>query len=164
MAAWATSRRPASPSTSATPGSSPIYEGTNGIQAMDLVGRKLDMAGGSCRGGLFAELRVRAGRPAGELQPGLGAALAAVERTTRHLQAGESDDRAAGASPYLRLFATRAGGFLLARGAQGRIRQSGCRMAGTRPFYVQALLPPAMALEQQILMGAEPLDPVLLAV
>ena len=42
-AAWASSRRAAWPSTSATCASRPIYEGTNGIQAMDLVGRKLPM-------------------------------------------------------------------------------------------------------------------------
>ena len=46
MAAWASSRRPAPPSICATPASSPIYEGTNGIQAIDLVTRKLPLAGG----------------------------------------------------------------------------------------------------------------------
>jgi alkylation response protein AidB-like acyl-CoA dehydrogenase len=141
-----------------------IYEGTNGIQGLDLVGRKLDRAGGKPIWGLCAELRVQLVDLPGELQPGLEAALAAVERTTRRLQASESDDRAAGASPYLRLLATTVGGFLLARGARAGSAQSGAEWPGLARLYVQALLPPAMGLEQQILMGAEPLDPVLLTV
>ena len=121
-----------------------IYEGTNGIQGLDLVGRKLDRAGGKPIWDLFAELRVELAGLRGELQPGLEAALAAVERTTRRLQASAADDRAAGASPYLRLLATTVGGFLLARSARAGSAQSGAEWRGLARLYVQALLPPAM--------------------
>ena len=42
----------------------PIYEGTNGIQAADLVGRKLDVRGGDAIRELLAEFRSRRRRPA----------------------------------------------------------------------------------------------------
>ena len=83
-----------------------IYEGTNGIQAMDLVGRKLDMAGGELPWRLIAELRAELPRLPAKLAPDLSRALDVLERTTRHLQASAPDDRAAGAAAYLRLLAT----------------------------------------------------------
>ena len=72
-----------------------IYEGTNGIQAMDLVGRKLDIAGGQSPWRLFGELREELPALPAELQSQLAVALGVAERTTRHLQAAEPDDRAA---------------------------------------------------------------------
>ena len=58
----------------------PIYEGTNGIQAMDLVGRKLDMAGGELPWRLIEELRAELTTLPAEIRPPLAGALAAVER------------------------------------------------------------------------------------
>ena len=40
---------------------SPIYEGTNGIQAADLVGRKLGLEGGAVLAGLLADISAEAG-------------------------------------------------------------------------------------------------------
>ena len=139
-----------------------IYEGTNGIQAMDLVGRKLDLAGGALPWRLIAELRADLPTLPAALTPPLAEAIDVLERTTRHLQASEPDDRAAGAAAYLRLFATALGGFLLARGAQAATSEGGSDWPGLARFFVQALLPPALALEPQILAGAGPLDPALL--
>ena len=102
-----------------------IYEGTNGIQAMDLVGRKLDMAGGALPWRLIAELRAELPTLPAALAPPLAEAVDVLERTTRHLQGSEPDDRAAGAAAYLRLFATTLGGFLLARGAQAAATNEG---------------------------------------
>jgi 3-(methylthio)propanoyl-CoA dehydrogenase len=142
-----------------------IYEGTNGIQAQDLAGRKLTIEGGQLPWRLFAELRGELPSLAAAHQPALARALDALERTTRHLQAAAEDDRAAAAAPYLRLFATALGGLLLARGAAASADPTagGADWPGLAGFYLQTLLPPALALEPAIAAGAAPLDPALLA-
>ena len=100
----------------------PIYEGTNGIQALDLVGRKLPMDGGAFvaafLAGLGAEVAALPDSLASIRTP-VAEALETAERTTRWLgEHRESvDDVGAGATPYLRLLATVVGGALLARGA-----------------------------------------------
>lgn len=84
-----------------------IYEGTNGIQAMDLVGRKL-MDGGDAALRLIAELEVtargaRAAQP--ELAEELWQAIEGLRETTDDLLSREMNDRFAGAVAYLRGFA-----------------------------------------------------------
>ncbi len=99
MAGWATSRRPARRNIYRDARIAPIYEGTNGIQANDLVGRKLGRDGGEAARELFAEMRPilseiggRAGWEA--MHRGLAEGLDALERATAHLV--EADP---GASP-----------------------------------------------------------------
>jgi alkylation response protein AidB-like acyl-CoA dehydrogenase len=144
-----------------------IYEGTNGIQALDLVGRKLQLADGRLPWALFAELRedLAALQQAGaeELQPPLAAALDGLEDATRWLQSPHGNDpdaAAAGATPYLRMLATTLGGFLLARAAL-RARAADHRLAQAKlasvRFYVGQLLPPAAALRTAVTAGAAPL-------
>jgi acyl-CoA dehydrogenase len=96
-----------------------IYEGTNGIQAIDLVQRKLPLSGGEVVAREIADMRAvesqvsaRGGPGFGAAAPRLGEAIDAFERaTTFVLAAHEAPQEAlAGASPYLRLFG-------LARGA-----------------------------------------------
>ncbi len=141
-----------------------IYEGTNGIQAMDLVGRKLDMAGGALPRQLATELRAELSGDAGATADALRVGLDALERLTRHLQASPPDDRAAGAAAYLRLFATVVGGCLLARGARAAASDpAGSTWPGLVRFYAAAILPPALAGEAQILAGARVLVPADLA-
>jgi 3-(methylthio)propanoyl-CoA dehydrogenase len=102
-----------------------IYEGTNGIQAADLVGRKLAMRGGGVVGDLLDECEAHAGRVAAiDGMDAFGAQLRAaidVARTaTSHLvEVGQSDPRSLlGASvPYLRLLGTAVCGGLLAKAA-----------------------------------------------
>jgi alkylation response protein AidB-like acyl-CoA dehydrogenase len=143
-----------------------IYEGTNGIQAQDLVGRKLRIADGQLPWTLFAELKddLAALEAAGEhdLQAHLREALDTLGQATRWLQTdlGDGDAGAAGATPYLRMFATTVGGFLLARAALAA-RRSGApladaKLAGAR-FYAAQLLPPASALLPAVTAGAAPL-------
>ena len=142
-----------------------IYEGTNGIQAQDLVGRKLHIADGQLPWMLFAELEedLAALEAAGEpnLQAQLRHGLDALEQATRWLQAdhGDEDAGAAGATPYLRMFATTLGGFLLARSALAARRVdpalAEAKLAGAR-FYAAQLLPPASALLAAVTAGAAP--------
>jgi hypothetical protein len=93
----------------------PIYEGTNGIQALDLLGRKLVRDQGAAAYALITEMR---DLPAGP--PTLLNAIDAVETATTHLLKTWGTDPAsamAGATPYLTLFATVAGGWLMVRAA-----------------------------------------------
>ncbi len=139
----------------------PIYEGTNGIQALDLVGRKLQLDGGELPWSLLNELRAEVAGVPDELAPPLHAALVTVERTTGWLQAAGPDDRAAGAAAYLRLFATTVGGVLLARGALAAEGSAGADWPALARFYLTALLPPALALETPATAGAAMLDAAL---
>ncbi|MFI4961989.1 MAG: acyl-CoA dehydrogenase, partial [Hyphomicrobiales bacterium] len=89
-----------------------IYEGTNGIQAIDLVTRKLPLAGGETVARYLDELRAKvsaikaSNEPAfGDATARLGEAVDSLERTTHWLLAQKSSDAAlAGATPYLRMF------------------------------------------------------------
>jgi alkylation response protein AidB-like acyl-CoA dehydrogenase len=148
-----------------------IYEGTSGIQALDLVSRKLRIAEGRLPAALFEELRddLAALDAAGEtaLHRSLSSALSTLEQATSWLQAGHDNDpdaAAAGATPYLRLFATTLGGFLLARSA---LAARGTGLAASKrasaAFYVDQLLPPATALLPAITAGSAPLAAELFA-
>ena len=101
----------------------PIYEGTNGIQAMDLLGRKLGMDGGAFVKGVLAEIREQAATlddPAfGSFRQHLEGAVDAVETAMTWLMTNRTDFNASfgGATPFLRMFATMMAGSLLAKGA-----------------------------------------------
>ena len=114
----------------------PIYEGTNGIQAMDLVGRKLPMRGGGVMADFLAEIRgldAPAGRgrrrPARRSGPTWPTpSTRCPRRPTGCCSTARDDvrDALAGATPYLRMFALVAGGWLMARqalAAQGAARR-----------------------------------------
>ena len=90
----------------------PIYEGTNGIQAMDLVGRKL-ADGGEAAFRLIDEIErgAEAARPRlPELAGDVWAAAEALRDGTEAMVAKPLNDRFAGAVPYLRAFARILGG------------------------------------------------------
>jgi alkylation response protein AidB-like acyl-CoA dehydrogenase len=104
----------------------PIYEGTNGIQAMDLVGRKLSMDGGESAHALIADMkatlididRLYVGKPVERL----ATAIEAVEDATLWLLDAKADaaraaDVLAGADAYLKLMGDVVGGWMLAKGA-----------------------------------------------
>ena len=93
----------------------PIYEGTNGIQALDLLGRKLMRDRGAAAHALIAEMRGLAG-----LSTALSQGIDAVEQATTCLLETWPSDPAramAGATPYLTLFATVVGGWLMTKAA-----------------------------------------------
>ncbi len=147
----------------------PIYEGTNGIQAIDLVTRKLPLAGGATVKAYVDELRrtVAAVDAINDLAFGwigvrLGEALDSLERATQWLQARPQQDAAlAGATPYLRLFATAAGGTLLAEEALAATRLPGdagadpaARIAIAR-FFAEHIAVQARGLERSVIEGAD---------
>jgi acyl-CoA dehydrogenase len=105
-----------------------IYEGTNGIQAIDLVTRKLPLSGGETVRRQINAMRQIAGKLAQadcpNLQaaaPQLGKAVDSLERATRFmldaLADNATEEALAGATPYLRLFAIAQGGALLGASA-----------------------------------------------
>jgi 3-(methylthio)propanoyl-CoA dehydrogenase len=150
----------------------PIYEGTNGIQANDLVGRKLLRDRGAAAGELIAEMRTiehaladEPGDDLAALARPLAAALDAVEQATAWMvDHGESDPpRAlAGAVPYLKQLATVAGGWLMAKSAlaatarlRARAGDAGfneAKLVSSR-FYAEHVLPAAPSLLPAITGG-----------
>jgi 3-(methylthio)propanoyl-CoA dehydrogenase len=109
----------------------PIYEGTNGIQAIDLVGRKLPMRAGGVMNDFLAEIDKTVeelGTAGGDLAligDRLDAALSALRQATEWLMThglANPADALAGATPYLRLCSLVAGGWLLARSASAASR------------------------------------------
>ena len=140
----------------------PIYEGTNGIQAIDLVTRKLPLGGGEHIKGYIAELRqdIDALRKSnvegfGKTAEKCEAAIDAFEEATAYLQAASADGRQqealAGATPYLRLFGLAAGGAYLVRGALAG--EDRARIALAR-FFAENLVDEAAALKQRVIEGA----------
>ena len=147
----------------------PIYEGTNGIQAIDLVTRKLPLSGGDHVRGFIGELReiareVEASNdPAfGATAKGLGAAIASLEEATNYmldaLGDGRTGDALCGATPYLRLMGLTYGGALLARGALYSTADNDAKR-GERTqlarFFCEATLNETAGLKPDILMSAE---------
>jgi acyl-CoA dehydrogenase len=102
----------------------PIYEGTNGIQSIDLVTRKLAADGGAAVWTLLAELTETVIRVETSNDPAFGTtgaklrdALNSLDRTSRWLLervASAPNEALAGATPYLRLFGSTLGGCMLA--------------------------------------------------
>jgi alkylation response protein AidB-like acyl-CoA dehydrogenase len=147
----------------------PIYEGTNGIQAIDLVMRKLPLGNGDVVREFIAEMRATANAAAGsghERLAALGAALesglGALETATAHMLAtlkSSPDDCLAGANSYLGLFGTVAGGHFLIRGAIAALKQgegepfAAARLATAR-FYAEHRLPAALGLLGPAMAGA----------
>ncbi|MEM9141281.1 MAG: acyl-CoA dehydrogenase, partial [Pseudomonadota bacterium] len=133
-----------------------IYEGTNGIQAMDLVGRKL-ADGGDAAKALLAEIQTTAG--GADAHPDLSQALrtaaaALTEATDWMLAAPEINDRFAGATPYLKAWGYTLGGHYLLKGAEADPTPE--RLALAR-FYLHQILPRATAEAAAAMQGAAPL-------
>ena len=104
----------------------PIYEGTNGIQAMDLVGRKLSMDGGESARALIVDMKATlvdlGGLYSGKPVERFATAIEAVEDATLWLLDQKADPNAAAdvlaaADAYLKLLGDVVGGWMLAKGA-----------------------------------------------
>ena len=134
-----------------------IYEGTNGIQAMDLVGRKLSDGGEAARR-MLAEIAASAdaASAAGETAE-LGAAVSAAhaqvsDATDALLSADTLNDRFAGAAAYLRAWALLLGGHYLLKAAAVDAK----RMPLAR-YHIRHLMPQISGLLASATAGAEDL-------
>jgi hypothetical protein len=149
----------------------PIYEGTNGIQAIDLVGRKLPMRAGGVIAAFLAAIEATAADLAGAggdlaaIAKHLADAQATLKSTTDWLLANglaDPTNALAGATPYLRMCGIVTGGWLLARAAQAAqslldagegdadfLRQK----VVTSRFYAEQCLPQAAGLAPAVTAG-----------
>jgi hypothetical protein len=153
-----------------------IYEGTNGVQAMDLLGRKVPEGGGRLAKRFVdvarRDLADAAGNPAiADVAKPVAEALTLLERTTGALLARAQqnpEEIGAAASEYLRMFGLVATGWMWVRMAKVAAERGGARndaRLATARFYVARLLPQTVSLAAQIGAGAATvmsIDPALL--
>jgi hypothetical protein len=127
----------------------PIYEGTNGIQAMDLIGRKLQGDGGAAMRALIAEAKAAPASP--EIKPHLNAAADALAAATDFMLQAEPGDAGAGAHAYLQLSGDVAGAMLV---AGGLARTPNPAQAASLRFFAETVLSTAPARLGAIRIGA----------
>jgi butyryl-CoA dehydrogenase len=148
-----------------------IYEGTNGIQALDLVGRKLPANAGRLLRRFFHPvsdyIEARSDdRALGEFVQPLGKAFVRLQQATAHVaRAGlrNPDEAGAAATDYLRLFGLTALAYLWARMAEVSLAKSGAgdpdgfyaAKVATARFYMQRLLPQTSGLFSAIMAGGK---------
>jgi hypothetical protein len=144
-----------------------IYEGTNGIQAIDLVTRKLPLSGGTAVRTLIGELHETVDAVKGANHPAFGAAGArlgeAVDSLARATDwmlsalPASPDAALAGATTYLRLFGLALGGCMLAKEALAATRdanEDGARVAVAR-FFAEQLAVQAPGLSRVVTEAAD---------
>ena len=150
-----------------------IYEGTNGIQAMDLVGRKLPLGNGSVVADYMDEMRETAETCRQSNSPvlvdiaeRLSASIDVLQETTDWVLAQKGSlDVLAGATPYLRLFGLVAGCHYLARGAHGVTTQDvepnfAQRKTASAQFYAHNLLSAVGGLSDAVKAGNAMLEDI----
>ncbi len=143
-----------------------IYEGTNGIQAADLVGRKLGVRDGAAATEYLDELRELLPALTGQLQ-GVGDALASaldsLEEATKWMlrSAAEPAETLSGSTPYLRMWGLVLGSWLLAKGALAAASTGNAELEQTQlvlaRFFAEQLLPQVAALQAAATAGARDL-------
>ena len=144
----------------------PIYEGTNGIQANDLVGRKLGRDRGEAARELIAEMRASLGEldapELAALRQRLTDATAALDTATAYLVTAEPALAAAGSVPYLHLCGTVLGGWLMARVAAVALQRHDAGLSApklaTARFYAEHFLARAQAYLPAVMGGATVVD------
>jgi acyl-CoA dehydrogenase len=146
-----------------------IYEGTNGIQAIDLVTRKLPLSGGEPvraflkeLGGTVAAVRAANDPALGATAERLGEAIESLGRATDWLLAelaARPEAALAGATPYLRLFGVAAGGCALAEEALAAMRADGgndvAGRLGIARFFAEHMAVASGGLEREVIGGAD---------
>jgi acyl-CoA dehydrogenase len=145
-----------------------IYEGTNGIQSIDLAMRKLPLGGGAVVRAYLDELRTTVQAVQAKNDPAFGAtatrlgeAVDSLERATTWLLSkveAEPQSALAGATPYLRLFGNAAGGCMLADEALAALRiadgEPASRVAIAR-FFAENIAVQAPGLERAVTEAAD---------
>ncbi|MCD2441403.1 acyl-CoA dehydrogenase [Agromyces sp. SYSU K20354] len=147
-----------------------IYEGTNGIQAADLVGRKLPVRDGASALEFIASMReldgelAAAGEEFASIRTQLNAQLDTLEQTTKYmLRTGPTDPNSAlsGSTPYLRIWGLVVGGWLMAKSALGARGLDADGIAEAQlplaRFYAEQLLPQAAGLVGAVTAGSHDL-------
>ncbi|MBN9789343.1 acyl-CoA dehydrogenase [Pseudonocardia sp. TMWB2A] len=136
----------------------PIYEGTNGIQAADLVGRKMSMDNGAALDNLIADIKKDAGA-----EQGLAALADAVAHTVQWMRSANVDDKLAGSYPLLTMLSVATCGWLMlqeagiAKAALGDDPDNAFLQAKlvTTRFYLDRIVPEALGLAAQAVGGAQ---------
>ncbi len=119
----------------------PIYEGTNGIQAADLVGRKLALDNGGAFATLIADIRAEA------RDERLLALVDACDAIGRRLATADADDKLAASYPFLTMLSVATCGWLMERqGAVAGTDDFGRMKAASVRFYLEQIVPEAMGL------------------
>jgi len=151
-----------------------IYEGTNGIQSNDLVFRKVLRDQGAEAGKFIGEMKAflkePVNKPGDDLDAifsGLKDGITCLEEATSWLLANaksNTESVAAGAVPYLRLFATVAGGYMMARMARcaheglfandGEANFYNAKIIAAR-FFAEGLLPQVRGLLKPVMGGSK---------
>ena len=133
----------------------PIYEGTNGIQAADLVTRKLGLEGGEAMMALFDQIASEAGGD-GELA-GLAQDCATIARWMR--DEASLDDRLAGSVPFCTMAAVAVAGWQLLKQAEAVAKGAAPSLAETKPvtvrFFLDRIVPEARGLKASATAGSE---------
>lgn len=136
----------------------PIYEGTNGIQAADLVERKLVRDGGAALFALIADIRQEQPKPGN-----LWLLTDAVEAVARELLSFPVNDRLAGSYPFLTMVSVMTCGWLMARQMDAASDLLARNMGdprfltakrSTASFYLQIIVPEALGLVAGATAGA----------
>ncbi|BAO29287.1 acyl-CoA dehydrogenase [Sulfuritalea hydrogenivorans] len=148
-----------------------IYEGTTGIQANDLMGRKIAREGGATIKAVLgtmqqtrSELAQQAGAEFAAIAAALGRGIEALQQATDYIVANYGSDVravAAGAVPFLRLMGVVSGGWMMARAAlaaQGRIAGGDAdpfypAKIATAHFYADHVMAAAAGLAQEVVQG-----------
>jgi acyl-CoA dehydrogenase len=159
----------------------PIYEGTNGIQAIDLVSRKLPLSEGRAVASVIAGMRVTAQKLVGINSPAFGQmaarlrdAVEALDRATQYMLATAKSSPAealAGATPYLRLFGLAQGTASLAEmalaahaaAAKGSSDPAHAGRVALARFFAENIATGASGLEAAITSGAASVQEAALA-
>jgi 3-(methylthio)propanoyl-CoA dehydrogenase len=136
----------------------PIYEGTNGIQAADLVGRKLGLGNGEVLSGLIADIRAGAGD-----EPNLAALADACDAVAAWMHGASIDDRLAGSSDFLAMLAVATAGWQMAvqDGAAAALLAEGqgdpaflTAKRTTARFFLDRIVPEALGRKSGAIAGA----------
>jgi len=144
----------------------PIYEGTNGVQAIDLVGRKVPMGQGSVMRGLCAEMALTAqtlteSAELARVGRRLATGVAALERATDWILANGGPPALAAATPFLKLSGDVIGGWILAKQAIAAAGSEDPWLQGKAALarvYAAQVLSTASGLADAVCEGAEDLE------
>ncbi|WP_416830511.1 MAG: acyl-CoA dehydrogenase [Erythrobacter sp.] len=133
----------------------PIYEGTNGIQAADLVTRKLGLEGGEAMIGLFGAIAADA-----KDEPGLRSLAQDCMDIARWMRDEASlDDRLAGSVPFCTMAAVAVTGWQLTKQVEAVAAGAAPSLAETKPvtarFFLDRIVPEAAGLKAGAMAGAD---------